>query len=266
MKKILYSTLCVATMLVATSCEDYLDTTSPSVVDADFVFSNSETARAAMDGAYDQWRAAGSGNFFGDGLFYAADICGSDIERHPEAFSNQPKRHYAECLYQNGTYAEAFDNVGYQTETGCYSQLYNVIAKANAVISAMEEAENYDEIIGSATTPSALSQMYGEAIAMRASAYRELIKYYGDVPFVTVFGEASGGLASRDSIYDKCIEELIRVEPLMYEVGSAPGFAGTNKNYFSKTYVQGLIGRMCLDAAGYQTRRTDLGADFYKKW
>lgn len=264
MKKILYSTLCVAGMLAATSCEDYLETTSSSVVDADFVFSNSETARAAMDGAYEQWRAAGQGNFFGDGLYYAVDVCGSDIERHPEKFSNQPKRHYAECLYQNGTYAEAFDNVGYQTETGCYSQLYNVIAKANAVISSMESAANYDEIIGSATTASALSQMYGEAIAMRASAYRELIKYYGDVPFVTVFGEASGGLASRDSIYDKCIEDLIRVEPLMFEVGTAPGFAGTNKNYFSKTYVQGLIGRMCLDAGGYQTRRTDLGTDFYK--
>ena len=27
---------------------------------------------------------------------------------------------------------------------------------------------------------------------------------------------------------------------------------------FSKTYVQALIGRMCLDAAGYQTRRGDI--------
>ncbi len=41
------------------------------------------------------------------------------------------------------------------------------------------------------------------------------------------------------------------VEPLMYTIGSISGIAAANKNYFSKTYVQALIGRMCLDAAGY---------------
>lgn len=44
----------------------------------------------------------------------------------------------------------------------------------------------------------------------------------------------------------------------MYTIGSIPGIAAANKNYFSKTYVQALIGRMCLDAAGYQTRRGDI--------
>lgn len=66
------------------------------------------------------------------------------------------------------------------------------------------------------------------------------------------------GLVSRDSIYDVCIEDLQKVEPLMYTIGSIPGIAAANKNYFSKTYVQALIGRMCLDAAGYQTRRGDI--------
>lgn len=264
MKKIFYSTLCVAALLATTSCDDYLEVSSPSVVDADFVFSNSTTARSAMDGAYDQWRDAGQNAFFGDGLYYAVDVCGSDIERHPEKWSNQPGRHYPETFYQNGKYAGNYGVLSYQKEDGYYAKLYNVVAKANAVITAMESAANYDEVIGSATEASALSQMYGEAIAMRASAYRELIKYYGDVPFVTSFGMVPEALAPRDSIYDKCIEDLIRVEPLMYVVGQAPGFNASNKNYFSKTYVQGMIARMALDAGGYQTRRTDLGSSFYK--
>ncbi len=46
----------------------------PSIVDSDFVFSNPTTARAALDGAYEQWRDCAQNKVFGDGLFYAADI------------------------------------------------------------------------------------------------------------------------------------------------------------------------------------------------
>ena len=105
MKKIVYSTLFFAGMFLTTACSDYLEVGSPSIVDSDFVFSNPTTARAALDGAYEQWRDCAQNKVFGDGLFYAADIAGSDIERHPESFSNQLGRHYPECLYQNGTYA-----------------------------------------------------------------------------------------------------------------------------------------------------------------
>ena len=87
MKKIVYSTLFFAGMFLTTACSDYLEVGSPSIVDSDFVFSNPTTARAALDGAYEQWRDCAQNKVFGDGLFYAADIAGSDIERHPESFS-----------------------------------------------------------------------------------------------------------------------------------------------------------------------------------
>ena len=193
---------------------------------------------------------------FGDGLFYAADIAGSDIERHPESFSNQLGRHYPECLYQNGTYASSYGLTSYLKENDIYASLYAVVSKANAVITSMENAENFESIINGGQ--SEMGQMYGEAVAMRATAYRELCKNFGDVPYVGVYGVVPKGLVSRDSIYDVCIEDLQKVEPLMYTIGSIPGIAAANKNYFSKTYVQALIGRMCLDAAGYQTRRGDI--------
>ena len=40
----------------------------------------------------------------------------------------------------------------------------------------------------------------------------------------------------------------------MYRLGEK----GTDKNQISRTYVQGLIGRMALEAGGYQTRRPDI--------
>ncbi len=243
-------------MVFASSCSDFLETETPSSVTPDFVFGNEETAAAALDGVYETWRDCANGAVFGDGLFYAADVAGSDIERHPEAFSNQVGRHYPESFYQNGTFAGSYPLGNYDKNDGtnAYSKCFAVIGQSNAIISAMEKASNFSEIVTNATEPSPLSQMYGEVIAMRATAYREMIRYYGDVPYNSVYGVAAEGLTSRDAIYDKCIADLIRVEPLMYPVGKVPSVAAANKNHFSKTYVQGLIGRLALEAAGYQTR------------
>ena len=44
MKKILYTMMGVGMLFAATSCEDFLDTSSPSEADVDFVFSEASTA------------------------------------------------------------------------------------------------------------------------------------------------------------------------------------------------------------------------------
>lgn len=250
--------LCAAGVLTgATGCDDYLNTSSPSTVDANFVFSNMTTARAAMDGAYETWRTALEDGVFGDGLFYSNDIAGSDIERHPEKFAAQEGRHYPECFYQNGTYTGSYNLLSYLKENGIYASLYAVISKANATIYGVEQSSSFASF-STLTAPTPLSQLYGEAVAMKASAYRELLKNFGDVPYAAAYGQVPGKLASRDSIYDVMLEQLQRVEPLMYDLGTVPGFDASAKNYFSKQYVDGLIGRMALEAGGYMTRRHDV--------
>ncbi len=258
MKKTLYITLFAAGVLSMTSCEDYLETKSPSTVDANFVFSNMVTAHAAIDGGYEAWRDVLQNGVFGDGLWYAADVAGSDIMRHPEAFSNQPGRHYPESFYQNGKYAGSYGLLSYLKENDIYAKLFNVVSKANAIITAVQDMEDYEAKIKNATAPNGLSQLYGEAVALKASAYRELIKNWGDVPYQRRLGEAASGLTSRDSIYDAILNDLKAVEPLMYPVGQCPEYDQNVKNYFSQTYVQGLIGRIALEAGGYQTRRGDI--------
>ena len=250
--KILSFAILAAGAFALTSCEDFLETSSKSKPDGDFVFSNMTTARAAMDGAYSEWHGAISSQIFGDGLYYALDMAGSDIMRHPEKYENQPLRHIPESFYTNGTAAANYDPVGYGKEApnSPYSVLFSVIGKANAVTSAIEETAGFADMMAAAT-PTDLSQLYGEAVALRATAFRELIKYYGDVPYQSVMGEAALGLSPRDSIYDVLIADLQRVEPLMKPVGK-------DKRFFSQTYVDGLIGRLALEAGGYQTRRGDI--------
>lgn len=257
--KFLYIALYAAGMLGATSCSDYLETKSPSTVDADFVFSSTATAKAALEGAKVAMHGAYSSHIFGDGLYYAADIAGSDIMRHPEGYAKQPGRHPAEAFYRNGTETGAYALTSYMKEgtDGTYGYLFSVIGKCNAITTAFEQKDNFEEMM-SLSEPTELSQLYGEAVAIRATCYRELIKYFGDVQFQSTFGVAAGGLVSRDSIYDVCIEQLKKVEPHMYVLGTCPTYANNVKNYYSRTYVDGLIGRMALEAGGYQTRRNDI--------
>lgn len=257
--KFLYIALYAAGMLGATSCSDYLETKSPSTVDADFVFSSTATAKAALEGAKAAMHGAYSSHIFGDGLYYAADIAGSDIMRHPEGYAKQPGRHPAEAFYRNGTETGAYALTSYMKEgtDGTYGYLFSVIGKCNAITTAFEQKDNFEEMM-SQSEPTELSQLYGEAVAIRATCYRELIKYFGDVQFQSTFGVAAGGLVSRDSIYDVCIEQLKKVEPHMYVLGTCPTYATNVKNYYSRTYVDGLIGRMALEAGGYQTRRNDI--------
>ena len=256
MKKTIYSVLFAAGILMAgSSCSDYLETNTTSKADASLVFSTNETARAALEGAYTSWTDAGQNKVFGDGLFYAADVAGSDIERHPENFSNQPGRHYPECFYHDGKYAGEYTLLSYQKENDTYASLYAVITKASIVASSIEGASNFQEMLN-AGVESTMGQLYGEAIALRATAYRELIKYFGDVPYISGKLTDHDGLVGRDSIYDVILAELQQAAPVMYRVGSIPGVTG--KNYFSRTYVEGLIGRMALEAGGYQTRRGDI--------
>lgn len=257
MKKVLYIIMCVVGIMSTYSCSDFLEPTSDSETDAEFVFSNSITARAAIEGAYEQWRSTANGQVFGAGLFYAADAAGSDIERHPEGYAAQPLRHIPETFYENGKRTSDYGIGQYDKEDGAYSNLFAVIGQANAIISAIEKKENFQTEVIDATKPNFLSQLYGEAVALRATAYRELIKYYGDVPYVHTFGVAATSMAGRDSIYDACLADLMVVEKNMYDQGEIPNVSALDKHYFSKQYVQGLIGRMALEAAGYQTRRTD---------
>ncbi|WP_321518047.1 RagB/SusD family nutrient uptake outer membrane protein [uncultured Bacteroides sp.] len=254
MKKILYTIFGAGMLFFNTSCTDFLETKSPSDADVSFVFSDPSTARAALTNAYELWRS--KAYVHSNGLFYDLCAVGSDSERHPEAYSAQT-RHIPENLYAGGTAGFSID---FSDSSTAWTNLYSIIATTNTLIKSFEASSSFQTYM-SAGKPSEMSELYGEAVALRATAYFELCRFFGDVPHQLVAGVSAEGLTSRDEIYEYHINKLIEVEPLMYRVGEN---ATTVPLSMSRTYVQGLIGRMCLYAGGYATRRTDLGANFYK--
>ncbi|MBK8089332.1 MAG: RagB/SusD family nutrient uptake outer membrane protein [Chitinophagaceae bacterium] len=243
-KYILYSIILGTVILFSASCKKFLDVQSMSSVDQDFVFSDPSEAYKVMAGNYEIWR--GSGN----GLFYDLDVVGSDAETHPEGYAAQT-RHIPEGLYATEI------TINYTNSVDTYKNMYSIINRSNIMMAAIEEKDDYKSAVA-ANKINSWTQLYGEAAVFRAFAYFNLVRYFGDVPYrikavsVSNISDTSK-LTSRDVIYDGEIANLIKVEPFMNRIGEG----GINAERFSRTFAQGLIGKMALFAGGYGLRRTD---------
>ncbi|WP_347840331.1 RagB/SusD family nutrient uptake outer membrane protein [uncultured Draconibacterium sp.] len=244
MKKLIYITL-AAFLIVNTACDkDYLDVQAPSSVDDDFVFASTDEAQKVLASMYDLWHDLDKR------LFYETESVGSDSECHPENYASQG-RHIPE-----GLFATEF-NINDGNSSGTWKECYTIINRCNIMIEALEENEDYQESVSSGKTND-WTQLYGETLAARATAYKLLVRYFGDVPYFdyairTTEQTDSLGSSSRDIIYESEIAALKAAVPYMYRLGEN----GVTAERFSGTYVDALIGRLAFDAAGYQLRRTD---------
>ena len=264
MKKILYSMLGATLLLGTTSCSDFLEQTSSSEVDKEFVVSTESTLRGAMYSIYDKWRSDGLSH--GNGTFYNFIVSSSDTEIQPEAYGSQLNRWVPSYFYgyvdsnygTRGT--ENIDPFGNGMYESTWTNFYGIIGKCNPIINSMEEKADFKEMMSGA--PTILTQIYGEAICMRATCYYELIRHYGDIAFQIEAGKVATHLTNRDSIAEFILEDLKRVIPVMFRSGES---SGIDKSNFNRTYAEGLVGRICLWMGGYQTRRTDMGDNFYTK-
>jgi hypothetical protein len=261
MKKSLYIVLGAGMLLGATSCDDYLDTSSPSIASSDFVFTHEESAQGALNYAYEMWR--GSSAIHSNGLFYDVLVDGDETTRQPERFGGQP-RNVPQSMYAGLTGAYGGTNcenggtrnfsLDYKNSASAFSGLYSIIGQTNYLTRAFEAQPEFEKILKEGK-PTVLSDLYGQAVALRATCYFELLRFFGDVPYSLEPGVAAEGLTSRDYIYEDQIRRLKLVEPFMYRLGENASAVPT---IMTRDYVDGLIGRMALYAAGYSTRRNDV--------
>ena len=245
MKKIAKYLLIALCSTAAVSCN--LETTSPSVVDGQFVFGGIETGRTAILAAYNQLI-----NDYNNGYVPNFTNIGSDIERC--SVGNITDLVGGAQLYLE-PYTEGAFNINFQK--GNWDRFYSIIFKCNSIIENIENSPDIESIKASA--PNDLSDLLGQAYCLRASVYYDMSMYYGDVIYIKAAREESTELTSRFAILESELDNLMAVEKLMYPIGSA----GHLSDQMTRNFCDGLIGRICFALAGYQTRRTDLGADFY---
>ena len=214
MKKIIYSLMGAALLLGTTSCSDFLDQSSPSEVDKEFVLSGETSLRATLNGIYENWRSYGLSH--GNGTFYNMIVSSSDTEIQPEEYNTQINRWLMSYFW--GWQNDGMDDSNWGTENvnpdgngsfdSTWNNFYDLIGKCNAIIEAFENREDFEALMeGGAST---LTQLYGEAIAMRATCYYELIRHYGDCAFLTIQGQEPDGLTNRDYIAEYILNDLQR--------------------------------------------------------
>ncbi|WP_207533353.1 RagB/SusD family nutrient uptake outer membrane protein [Desertivirga arenae] len=229
----------IAVCLTLTQCkEDFLDAKSPSSVDDEFVTNTPAETFKILSWGYANYRQNSI-----MGTYRWNDPIGSDAETYPEDNSSN-----------NLNAILKPELLTIDAVAGGFNGLYATIARAAKAASLIAEKPAYKEDVAAGRT-SDWTQLYGEAITMRSFCYYELVKHFGDVPYGyenTLIDEYS--LTSRFVIYDNLIEDLKRVEPLMYKIGEG----GITAERFSRTFCNALIGQVALASGGYQTIRTDM--------
>lgn len=111
-----------------------------------------------------------------------------------------------------------------------------------------------------------------EAKVMRALAYFDLVRLFGDVPLKTQHSEAQHNFnlkrTSTEDIYNFIIDEITDAIPNLFHYDEYPGgFVGR----ISKTAAQAMLARVCMFKAGYKLTvkgdmlRPDNYKDYYNK-
>jgi len=251
MKKIFRFVLVALAGASLFSCKDALEVTNPSVVDNDFVFSSFETGKTVMLGAYNTYITCNTNS---EGFFCNLDNIGSDVERCSVGMIADLVG--ASQLY-GGQLSYAVERFNINFIKGVWGNMYKIISLCNNVIFNIERFSNFDEIVS--TAPNDWSDLLGQAYALRATMYYDLVRYFGDVIYIDEAGKNITDLSNRDFIIESELAHLMKVEGYLYSVGENNHLP----DQMTRNYVDGLIGRLCFMEAGYQTRRTDLGDDFY---
>ena len=242
MKKMINYIVLLALSISFTQCSDYLNTSSPSNADDEFVTSTTSETFKTLSWCYANYRQNCAIS-----LYSWNDPLGSDVEMYPEANSTN---NINAIMQPEGLTIDLM--------AGPFNNLYSTLARATKIAEIIAGKSQFqaDRDAGKVTD---WTQLYGEAMTIRALCYFNLTKHYGDVPYGYENAYVEDYvLTSRFDIYDYVIAELQEAEPLMYKLGEG----GITAERFSKTFVNALIGQVALYAGGYQTIRTDVG-DLY---
>lgn len=228
MKKIFDKVLVAALLMAFSSCKDYLSIPSPTQLDNETVFSDLNAVERAVLGAYS--------NSYHQEIYTHLQ---SNADDGMSTENNNSKTRVANYNY-----------VSAEVPSGLYTTSYATIERANVVLKRLPGYVPVD-----ATQEKKKNMLLGEAYALRAMAYLNLLRHFGDIPYSDVpFEDAASfaaGRTDRDFIYDKCVSDLQKAVELLpwYSEGMI-----TTPERFSKNAAYGILARVALYAAGYSLR------------
>ncbi|WP_207427597.1 RagB/SusD family nutrient uptake outer membrane protein [Pedobacter sp. SYSU D00535] len=228
-KTLIQSCVAVALLATTTSCEKFLDMPSQTKFDSETLFTTVDRAEMAVVGCYPQT--------FNREFYYQLGM-GTDECMSTEGETNSKN--------QMSNYVYTTSNI----PTSTYTAMYAGIEYANVAIKGLQTME----VVAEADRKK-VDMLLGEAYAIRAMNYLNVLRFFGDVPYSTTpvaeSGIFSSPRVSRDVIYDGCIEDLQKAVELL--PWKSAGMVSTPER-FTKNAAYGMLARVALYAAGHSLR------------
>lgn len=245
-QKIYTYIICSMLAFFTSSCTDWLDVPSNSYLSDDYVFSTPDSANQGIAAIYNM---VGENNSYRNRLWLQLGL-NTDIEYRSGWSSGAPlsisKADDYFALYSAiPSIAEGYNNAD---AANPWSRLYQAIERCNLAVAGIRK-------YGNPAVGNDMGQLLGEALAMRAYFYYDLVKWWGDVPARFEPVNESNiymGKSNRDSIYNKIIFDLQEASNLLYEPGASKYTQNTKR--VSRDAAKGFLARVCLSAAGYSMR------------
>jgi hypothetical protein len=163
-KKYILVTGAAAVVLGAASCKKYLDRLPLDTITSEAFYQNATQVEQGLTGVYNAYGARTISPGFGNPTPYYAKM---DL--------------FTEIGLErglNGTIGSGAYNPTTGTVTELWAGFYQVIQRANSLLFNMEKAK-------SVMDPAQYATVQAEAKVLRASAYWQLVVYFGDVPLFT---------------------------------------------------------------------------------
>ena len=229
MNKIKYIATALVLVMTMTSCEDWLEVKSETKFDSETVFLTVPRAEMAVLGCYS--------STFNRELFYQLGM-GTEACYSTEGNTNS-KNQVANYLYTTSN-----------APSSTYAAMYAGIEYANSCIKGLSGMVGATE-----AEQKKIDMMLGEVYAIRAMNYFNLVRFFGDVPYLTVpvidQESFSSSRVNRDIIYDGCVGDLQKATELLpwFSEGKVP-----TVERFTKNSAYGILARVALYAAGYSLR------------
>jgi hypothetical protein len=236
MKKFIIISSIIVSTFIASSCDkDYLEVSPTASVDAGAAYATTKNATAAINGIYRSmiYRYLSSQGFSGyPALMIISDVIGEDL-----VFGNA----------SNGWHFNEQRWISHRNEQGLLSQMpyemfYRVIGNANLGI------VNIDAAVGPVVEK---NQVKGEALALRAFSYFNLVQLYGK-------RYAAGGNNSQlgvplvlepttEGLPRSTVEEVYaQINKDLTEAASILSNNRANKSHFNLQIVNGMRARVAL--------------------
>ncbi len=231
--------LAIGAMTISQSCKKFLDYESDSTSSEAVVFESTTSTNTAVIGVYN--KLIGD-NGYGSRISTLFGITADDFKTSGSYISSDRRG-----ISMYGASSDNSDLIN------PFAQLYAGIERANLCIKYIPESKLYTS--GSATDKDLMKRYYGEALALRALFYLELIRNWGDVPSRFVPAAFAEDLfpknTNRDETYDQLIIDLKLAQDL---VGWRSEIVDYGSFRFTKGAIKGLRARIALYRGGYSLR------------